>query len=254
VTVLISLAKKITPKLKNLILEEITKDETISLQLFLSFIVIKVLEAKGLIKKSMRIFEDDVKNPSLLSKYLYLIQILHNNFNNFDAIFSIIHKITEKNLKNIVFLFKETSDENWNNEEIISWCYEYYNYPSEKKAVDNSQFYTPAWIVEFLIEHTLTKNFVDKNNISIEKIRIIDPACGCGNFIIQIYDALKNIYLSKGYEPKEASKMIITHNLYGVDIDEIAVEITNLILKIKAMEDGVLKIRETNFVSIPYKL
>jgi hypothetical protein len=130
VTVLISLAKKITPKLKNLILEEITKDETISLQLFLSFIVIKVLEAKGLIKKSMRIFEDDVKNPSLLSKYLYLIQILHNNFNNFDAIFSIIHKITEKNLKNIVFLFKETSDENWNNEEIISWCYEYYNYPS----------------------------------------------------------------------------------------------------------------------------
>lgn len=250
-TVLISLAKKITPKLKNLILEEITKDETISLQLFLSFIVIKVLEAKGLIKKSMRIFEDDVKNPSLLSKYLYLIQILHNNFNNFDAIFSIIHKITEKNLKNIVFLFKETSDENWNNEEIISWCYEYYNYPSEKKAVDNSQFYTPAWIVEFLIEHTLTKNFVDKNNISIEKIRIIDPACGCGNFIIQIYDALKNIYLSKGYEPKEASKMIITHNLYGVDIDEIAVEITNLILKIKAMEDGVLKIRETNFVSIP---
>ncbi len=45
--------------------------------------------------------------------------------------------------------------------------------------------------------------------------------------------------------------MIITHNLYGVDIDEIAVEITNLILKIKAMEDGVLKIRETNFVSIP---
>ena len=250
-TVLISLAKKITPKLKNLILEEITKDETISLQLFLSFIVIKVLEAKGLIKKSMRIFEDDVKNPSLLSKYLYLIQILHNNFNNFDAIFSIIHKITEKNLKNIVFLFKETSDENWNNEEIISWCYEYYNYPSEKKAVDNSQFYTPAWIVEFLIEHTLTKNFVDKNNISIEKIRIIDPACGCGNFIIQIYDALKNIYLSKGYEPKEASKMIITNNLYGVDIDEIAVEITNLILKIKAMEDGVLKIRETNFVSIP---
>ena len=121
----------------------------------------------------------------------------------------------------------------------------------KKKAVDNSQFYTPAWIVEFLIEHTLTKNFVDKNNISIEKIRIIDPACGCGNFIIQIYDALKNIYLSKGYEPKEASKMIITHNLYGVDIDEIAVEITNLILKIKAMEDGVLKIRETNFVSIP---
>ncbi len=40
---------------KNLILEEITKDETISLQLFLSFIVIKVLEAKGLIKK---IYED----------------------------------------------------------------------------------------------------------------------------------------------------------------------------------------------------
>ena len=94
-TVLISLAKKITPKLKNLILEEITKDETISLQLFLSFIVIKVLEAKGLIK-IYEDFEDDVKNPSLLSKYLYLIQILHNNFNNFDAIFSIIHKITEK--------------------------------------------------------------------------------------------------------------------------------------------------------------
>ncbi len=85
--------------------------------------------------------------------------------------FSIIHKITEKKPKKIqFFLFKETSDENWNNEEIISWCYEYYNYPSEKKAVDNSQFYTPpAWIVEFLIEHTLTKNFVDKNNISIEK-------------------------------------------------------------------------------------
>lgn len=250
-TVLNSLAKKVTPNLKNLILKEITKDETISLQVFLSFIVIKVLESKGLTEKSLRIFEGNAQKTNLITKYLHQIQTLNNNFNNFDAIFSITHKISEKTLKQISTLFKEIPDENWNNEEIISWCYEYYNYPSEKKSVDNSQFYTPAWIVEYLVEHTLTKNFADKNNFSIEKIRIIDPACGCGNFIIQIYDALKNIYLSKGYEPKEASKMIITHNLYGVDIDEIAVEITNLILKIKAMEDGVLKIRETNFVSIP---
>jgi len=251
VTVLNSLAKKVTPNLKNLILKEITKDETISLQVFLSFIVIKVLESKGLTEKSLRIFEGNAQKTNLITKYLHQIQTLNNNFNNFDAIFSITHKISEKTLKQISTLFKEIPDENWNNEEIISWCYEYYNYPSEKKSVDNSQFYTPAWIVEYLVEHTLTKNFADKNNFSIEKIRIIDPACGCGNFIIRIYDNLRNIYLSKGYTKKEASKMIITQNLYGVDTDKIAVEITNLILKIKCMEDGESNIPETNFVSIP---
>lgn len=246
-----SLVKKITLELKNIILEEITKDESISLQIFLSFIVIKVLETKKLIDKSLRIFEENSEEFFLSSRYFEQIKYLNKNFNNFHSILPISQQISESTLKKISCLFKEIPEDSWNKEEIISWSYEYYDHPSEKISVANSRFYTPAWIIEYLVEHTLIRNFANNKKLNIEDIKIIDPACGCGNFIIQIYDVLKNIYLDRGYTPREAAKTIIAQNLYGVDTDEKAVEITNLIVKIKALEDGLDKIPDTNFVSIP---
>ncbi|WP_237729874.1 Eco57I restriction-modification methylase domain-containing protein [Petrotoga sp. 8T1HF07.NaAc.6.1] len=59
------------------------------------------------------------------------------------------------------------------------------------------------------------------------------------------------MYQSKGYDDALIPKLIITKNLYGIDIDEKAVEITNLLLRLKALEDGACEKIETNIVAVP---
>ncbi len=142
-------------------------------------------------------------------------------------------------------------DEDWKKEEVLSWSYEYFNDGSEDESGVISQFYTPKWIVDYLVENTLVKYYADGKGVDAQDIRIIDPACGCGNFILGVYDKLKEMYQSRGYEDASIPKLIITKNLYGIDIDENGVEITNLLLRLKALEDGANEKFETNIVSVP---
>jgi hypothetical protein len=196
-------------------------------------------------------------------------------------------------------------DEDWKKVEIISWSYEYFNEDNLKRPKGGSrkdsltaskdlkgkngvisQFYTPKWIVDYLVENTLGKYYGrnsltahkedsltahkgaslkrleggsrkdgltagEEKGVDIEDVKIIDPACGCGNFVIGVYDKLREMYQNKGYDDALIPKLIITKNLYGIDIDENAVEITNLLLRLKALEDGVCEKIETNIVAVP---
>ena len=67
-----------------------------------------------------------------------------------------------------------------------------------------------------------------------EDIKICDPACGSGHMLTYAFDLLYAIYQEEGYEPAEIPEKILTHNLYGIEIDERAGELAAFALTMKA--------------------
>ncbi|MCX7695109.1 MAG: N-6 DNA methylase [Caloramator sp.] len=99
----------------------------------------------------------------------------------------------------------------WKIDGYIGEFYENIKNIEEKKTTGS--FYTPKVIVDFI-----TKDLAEKID-SLKDVRILDPSCGGGYFLIGMYNAL----LEKGFDKKD-----IMDSLYGYDIDENAVMITTL--------------------------
>ncbi|MCZ2458188.1 MAG: N-6 DNA methylase [Chitinophagales bacterium] len=125
--------------------------------------------------------------------------------------------------------------------------------PEVRKA--GGVYYTPQYIVEYIVKNTVGKLIENKTPKQINKIRIVDPACGSGSFLIGAYQALLNYhkdYYNKYGKPSKGGKenplrpdgdlttaekkRILINNIYGVDIDANAVEVTKLSLLLKCME------------------
>ncbi len=265
-------------------------EERVLLDVFLSFIILRVLQAKrnnltenkedsltanmegDLQLFGLQLFGKSGSDSNLLGDYLSGVQFLNRNFDCCYLVDDIKSRITCQTIEKIRDLFQSVKDEDWKKEEIISWSYEYFNEDNLKRPKGGSskdsltaskdlkgkngvisQFYTPKWIVDYLVENTLGKYYTDDKDVDVEDVKIIDPACGCGNFVIGVYDKLREMYQNKGYDDALIPKLIITKNLYGIDIDENAVEITNLLLRLKALEDGAYEKFETNIVAVPGK-
>jgi len=130
--------------------------------------------------------------------------------------------------------------------------------PEVKKA--GGVYYTPTYIVEYIVKNTVGKLLEGKTPKEAAKLRIVDPACSSGSFLIGAYQLLldwhRDWYVkdsaeewSKGKSPalyqaraKEyrltaaERKRILLNNIYGVDIDPQAVEVTKLSLLLKVLE------------------
>lgn len=130
--------------------------------------------------------------------------------------------------------------------------------PEVKKA--GGVFYTPAYIVQYIVQHTVGKLLEGKTSKQAAGIAILDPACGSGSFLIGAYQYLLDWYLaryvedgaekhSKGKEARlrhsvsgewrlttSEKKRILLEHIYGVDIDAQAVEVTKLSLLLKVLE------------------
>ena len=127
--------------------------------------------------------------------------------------------------------------------------------PEVKKA--GGVFYTPSYIVEFIVAETIDKLTDGKTPKQIEKLKIMDPACGSGSFLIVAYQHLLdwhlNFYVVNGGISKfkkelhqtdkgairlttQVRKSILINNIFGVDIDPQAVEVTKLALLLKVLE------------------
>ncbi len=129
--------------------------------------------------------------------------------------------------------------------------------PEVRKA--GGVYYTPTYIVEYIVEHTVGKLLQGKRpgpRGGASKLKIVDPACGSGSFLVGAYqyvlDWHRDRYIEDGPEkhPKELyqglggrwmltideKKRILLNNIYGVDIDAQAVEVTKLSLLLKVLE------------------
>jgi type I restriction-modification system DNA methylase subunit len=130
--------------------------------------------------------------------------------------------------------------------------------PEVRKA--GGVYYTPEYIVNYIVQNTVGKLIAGKSPKQIEKIRILDPACGSGSFLIGAFQCLIDYHVRYLAEhPKEAQvhslfpdlikgengeprlsvirkAKILKNNLFGVDVDPQAVEITMMSLYLKALE------------------
>ena len=107
-----------------------------------------------------------------------------------------------------------------------------------KKRKEQGIYYTPTFIADYIVRNAL-KPVLDKckNVNDLMKIKVLDPACGSGSFLIKALDVINEKYKEFGYEGNEFTKIqIILQNLYGVDLDEQAVEIARLNLLINTLE------------------
>jgi hypothetical protein len=185
----------------------------------------------------------------------------------------------------------------WGEDETIGWVYQFFNSGEERKRMRDesqaprnsrelavrNQFFTPRYVVEFLVDNTLGRTWIEMHGenstlvttcryfvrsderqaqLRLRKdprdLRILDPACGSGHFLLYCFDLLLTIYeeawaeqasqrlsnatgrsLREDYASladlqREAPALILEHNLHGVDIDPRAAQIAALALWLRA--------------------
>jgi len=132
--------------------------------------------------------------------------------------------------------------------------------PEVKKA--GGVFYTPTYIVDYIVQQTVGQLLTGKKpgpKGNASKLRILDPACGSGSFLLGAYQFLLDWHHSEYLKTPDKwargknpviyqndrgdwqltigeRKRILLNNIYGVDIDPQAVEVTKLSLLLKVME------------------
>jgi hypothetical protein len=195
-------------------------------------------------------------------------------------------------LKEIINEFNKIDEENWQSDDIMGWLYESYNrkkretFKTESKIKNEkieynwvsvtSQIYTPRWVVEFILNNSLGKlwmemhpesklkedhdiaNIPDKSIVKtkpVKEIKVIDPAVGSGNFLLYAFDLFYEMYEEEKYAKEDIPQLIIENNLYGIDLDDRAVQIAQLGLYIKALKRNKnVKISNMNIVSSDFYL
>lgn len=133
-----------------------------------------------------------------------------------------------------------------------------------------TQLFTPDWIVRYMVENSLGRLWVEghpndelKSNwkyyleeaeqepdieekleeirkeyagLNPEDIKIIDPCMGSGHILVYAFDVLIQIYESAGYGQRDAAVSILKNNIYGLDIDERAFQLSYFAVMMKARQ------------------
>jgi hypothetical protein len=206
----------------------------------------------------------------------------------------------------------QVETEIWKSDDVLGWLYESYN--NYKKAAHKasgdkteynkvsiqSQVYTPRWVVQFLVDNSLGKLYLEmypdsairqkykiantavsnsslavsgqtlspitnhqqpRTKKPLHEIRMIDPSTGSGNYLLYGFDMYFDLYLDQienygaDYNEADVPKLIIEHNLHGVDLDDRAIQLAQLGLYIKAKrKKRTVKIEHFNIVSSDFFL
>src|SRR5690554_7799880 len=168
-------------------------------------------------------------------------------------------------------IYKGMSDQDCQEVEIIGWLYQFYiserkdEVFAAKKAVEKedipaaTQLFTPRWIVEYMVQNTVGKLWLQNNpNSSLrekmpyyietessqaeeflkisspEEITLLDQACGSGHILVYGFELLYQIYEEAGYTASQIPQLIIEKNLFGYEIDERAAQLASFSVLMKA--------------------
>lgn len=139
-----------------------------------------------------------------------------------------------------------------------------------------TQLFTPDWIVKYMVENSLGRYYVEhngdgglyvsddlypsdnlfpsspitenwkyfikdnikkeNNRVSPTDIKCIDPCCGSGHILVYMFEVLYQIYENEGYNKAEIPELILNNNLFGLDIDDRAGQLSVLSVLLKARE------------------
>lgn len=133
-----------------------------------------------------------------------------------------------------------------------------------------TQVFTPDWVVRYMVENSLGRLWLeghpnddlktgwkyyleeaeqkpevqaklaeireDYSKLNPEDIKVIDPCMGSGHILVYAFDVLMQIYESVGYGQRDAARSILENNLYGLDIDDRAFQMTYFAVMMKARQ------------------
>lgn len=224
-------------------------------------IFIRTSEDRGLEEKVLLTLLREVeKSNALRNLYTKLTQLFRRFDDDYNSKLFAEHycetwNIDNKSLVEVIKGLYETSDGyrydfSAISGDVLGGIYEQYlgyvqekskRHPVEaaKKAKRKSQgiFYTPEYIVDFIVKNTLGEVLKKTKRKDIHKIKVLDPACGSGSFLIKAYDTiLENSEKENGQQMDFFTRSeILKDNIYGVDLDEQATEIAQLNLLLKAL-------------------
>mgnify|MGYP003393892462 CR=1 FL=1 len=108
----------------------------------------------------------------------------------------------------------------------------------KQKSKRKSQgiYYTPKYVVEFIVRETLGEVLKKIKPKELAKIKVLDPACGSGSFLTAAYDRILETLIKQNPQTSLSSKFdILQDNIFGVDLDTQAVEIAQLNLLLKVL-------------------
>ena len=110
---------------------------------------------------------------------------------------------------------------------------------------DKGQFFTPEGIVQYLVAASIPEN------TDVASLKILDPACGSGQFLIATFRHLASLYEKRGVPFHEAAYDIVTKNIYGSDIDSVSVTISkyNLSRLSGVPAENIINIFKLNFLA-----
>ncbi|EIX9195760.1 BREX-1 system adenine-specific DNA-methyltransferase PglX [Klebsiella pneumoniae] len=132
-----------------------------------------------------------------------------------------------------------------------------------------TQLFTPNWIVQYLVQNSVGRQWlqtypdsplkgkmdyyiepaeqtpevqaqlaaITPASIEPESIKVLDPACGSGHILIEAYNVLKNIYEERGYRARDIPQLILENNIFGLDIDDRAAQLSGFALLMMARKD-----------------
>lgn len=139
-----------------------------------------------------------------------------------------------------------------------------------------TQLFTPNWIVKYLVQNSIGRLWLQANpnsplasqmdyyiqpaeqtpevqaeldklikariaedgdTLNPESITVLDPACGSGHILVEVYELLKAIYQERGYRLRDIPRLILEKNLFGLDIDDRAAQLASFALLMKARAD-----------------
>jgi hypothetical protein len=271
------------------------------------FAALRAMEVRGLLKKETIIRRDEYGGRSLRERdiaesdpHLTPEQVLKESLiEAFQEVgeeikvlfdmnneYSLVFPETRACLELIRLLTEEVTEEDWKQDDVIGWIYQYFNSEARKEfrkarrkpEADDipviNQFYTPDWIVKALVDNTLGRLWLEMHPDSkikefctylvplkekppkreikrVRDIKVLDPACGSGHFLVYAFDVLYQMYLEDEPEtpPSEVPALILENNLFGIDIDLRSVQLAALSLYLKAKtRSRSLKIRRMNLV------
>lgn len=205
------------------------------------------------------------------------------------VVYHLIHDIEEDNF-NI---------EKGGQVEIIGWLYQYYISEKHEEVVDPlhgkvvnkedvpaaTQLFTTDWVVRYIIDNSLGRYWLERHpesklkdslkffvsskteplktvaeEIQPQDLTVFDPCIGSGHFLLYAFEVLMKIYFECGYSDRDAVRLIVDNNLYGIDIDDRAVQLAYFSVMMKArsydrrflgrgIQPNVYPVVESNYLS-----
>ena len=110
----------------------------------------------------------------------------------------------------------------------------------KQRRKEHGIYYTPKFVTNYIVKETVGRLLEERSYNEILNIKILDPACGSGSFLIRAYDELLNYHAYQRSKPvaeldQWERRAILLGNIFGVDLDMQAVEIARLNLLLRSL-------------------